>query len=371
MRLRLRVALATVAAIVPIMTLIAWARLHERETLLAEDTGREALRRRAMMMRQDGPRPARLGLVFPVHVLLPVTLVAFGAVLLATGPIVRRVRRLTKEVNDSAKDDYRNTITVRGDDEIGELARAFVEAGDAIRTQMARQQRRERALRAFLENTTHDVMIPLTVLHGHLAAFRQRAEQGQLLDPASIVPAMNEAHYMASLVHNLALAAALEAGEPELRQDSVSLGEVVERVVGRHAPIARQRRIQLDHAIPEEPLRVRGDVTMIEQALSNIVSNAVRYNHDEGHVAVLLEARGAGRFVLRVTDDGPGISEEERARLVERHVRGDAARSREPQGRGLGLHIAFCVARAHGWDLRLSAPPEGGFQSEIDGFRET
>jgi signal transduction histidine kinase len=368
MKLRLRIALATVVAALPILTIVGWARMAEREAILREARKDFALEQRLALVRMTGVSSSlAFTKVYPTRVLLPTALVTFVSVLLATGPIVRRVRRLTHEVRDSVRGNYQDTITVRGKDEIGELALAFVEAGKEIRSQMARQTERENTLRAFLENTTHDVMIPLTVLQGHLATFRERAARGELLDASSILPAMNEAHYMASLVHNLAAAAKLEAGEPEAQLDPVNLNEVVGRAVGRHAPIARQRGVSLDHAVPERALLARGDVTLIEQAVSNVIDNAVRYHRNGGHVAVLLEQSGATRFLLRVIDDGPGIPEEERARLVERHYRGNAARSRDPGGRGLGLNITSRVTERHGWQLCLSAIETGGLQVAIAG----
>ena len=368
MKLRLRIALATVAAALPILMIVGWARLAEREAILQEARKDFALERRLALAKMSGSSPSlAFPKVYPTRVLLPMALVTFCSVLLATGPIVRRVRRLTQEVKESVQGNYQDTITVRGTDEIGELALAFVEAGREIRSQMDRQLEREKTLRAFLENTTHDVMIPLTVLKGHLATFQERAARGEVLDAPSILPAMNEAHYMASLVHNLAAAAKLEAGEPEAQLASVNLNEVVARAVGRHAPLARQHAVKLDHAVPERPLLARGDVTLIEQAVSNVIDNAVRYNRRDGHVAVLLERNEVRRFSLRVIDDGPGIPEEERARLAERHVRGNAARSRDPGGRGLGLNITSRVIRMHGWTLCLSTADTGGLAVEIEG----
>jgi signal transduction histidine kinase len=368
MKLRLRIALATLAAALPILTLIGWARTMERDAIVHESRKDLVLQRQLALARMNGASPSKaFPTVFPSRVLLPIALTTFASVLLATGPIVRKVRRLTQEVRDSAKGNYQGTITVRGNDEIGELALAFADASREIRSQMARQQQREKTLRAFLENTTHDVMIPLTVLQGHLARFQDRAAHGERLDPSSVVPAMNEAHYMASLIHNLAAAAKLEAGEPQLQTEPVNLNEVVARAVGRHAPIARQHAVTLEHAVPEHPLFARGDVTLIEQAVSNVIDNAVRYNRKNGHVAVLLERAETAQFLLRVVDDGPGIPEEERARIIERHVRGNAARSRDPRGHGLGLNITGRVADLHGWELRLATPETGGLRVELQG----
>ena len=117
------------------------------------------------------PRPRRARPLLPPLAVwgLP-TLAVLLAVLLAVGPVVRRIRRLTHAVKGSADAGWDGTIPVHGRDELGELARAFEAAGREIRARMATQAKREQTLRDFLANTTHDVMIPLTVLEGHLDA---------------------------------------------------------------------------------------------------------------------------------------------------------------------------------------------------------
>jgi len=301
-----------------------------------------------------------------VELWVPATAMLVFGLLIAMGPVVRRLRALRARVLKSAKAGYQAEIGVGGADEIGDLARAFEEAGREVRAQMEAQQRRERTLRDFLENTTHDVMIPLTVLQGHLAALAERAGQAEPADAAAVNGAVQEAHYMASLVHNLAVAAKLDAGEPALQRHPVDLGGVLQRAVARHQPVARRSEVSLEMAVPPEPVVVPGDVTLIEQALSNVIYNAVRYNKAGGHVAAVLERASAG-FAVHVIDDGPGIPEEERSRLLERYFRGNAARTRAPEGRGLGLAIAFRVAELHGWTLKLDRSEAGGLQVELSG----
>ncbi len=295
------------------------------------------------------------------------TLVVLAAVVVALGPVVRRVRQLTQEVRASASSRYQQPVSVRGNDEIAELARAFQEARAEIQGQMAQQEAREQALRDFLANTTHDVMTPLTVLQGHLSAMQQRLGRGEPLESALMASAMSEAHYMASLVHNLAVAARLEAGAPQVQRAAVDLNALIARVISRHQPVARQQQISLESGVPETPVWVLGDVTLIEQAVSNVVFNGIRYGREGGHVAVVLESTRQGRFQLRVIDDGPGIPEEERSRLLERRFRGNAARTRAPQGQGLGLHITHHVAQVHGWTLTLAPSEYGGLEVGLAG----
>jgi len=113
---------------------------------------------------------------------------------------------------------------------------------------------------------------------------------------------------------------------------------------------------------------VRGDITLLERAVSNVVHNAVRYNLPGGHVALVLDRRAReGRFSLRVVDDGPGIAEDELARITERSFRGNEARTRHPHGMGLGLHIARDVVERHGFSLVFRRPEEGGLEVELGG----
>lgn len=293
--------------------------------------------------------------------------IMLAAVLLAMGPVVGRIRALTEAVRRSASAAYESPVAIEGGDEVAELSRAFDAAAREIRERLEEKERRERALRDFLANTTHDVMIPLTVLQGHLSTLRERAAAGNPVEASVVIAAMNEAHYMGSLVHNLGAAARLEAATMELSRSAVDLVALVERVIGRHGLVARELGVALERAVPGEATIVSADVTLLEQAVSNVTYNAIRYNHPGGHVAVILEHLEGARFCLRVIDDGPGIPEGEIAKLSSRGARGEAARTRAPEGQGLGLHIAFRAAELHRFRLTLGPSEYGGLEVTLEG----
>lgn len=353
MNLRARLALTTLAVALPIATGAAWVR---------GDGGPPPFFARAAGVRR-GPRLLAPPRYAPVAVVL-------GVVLVALGPLVARIRRLTGAVRRSAQGGYASSVAVEGDDEVAELARAFNDAAAEVRAQVAGQERRERALRDFLENTTHDLAIPLTVLQGHLAAIGGRVRAGEGVPAELVAAAMDESHYMASLAQNLTAAARLESAAPAAERAPVELGALVARVVARHRPVAAQHGIALESGVPPEALRALGDVTLVEQALSNVVHNAIRYNREGGHVAVVLEDDGGGRFRLRVVDDGPGMSEADLGRLTQRRSRGERARTRHPEGCGLGLDIARRVAEAHGWSMALAPSEYGGLAVSFVGGLE-
>lgn len=354
MKLRARLGLTVLAVAVPVALGLSWVRADVERRVFGPRPAMASRRARG------GPPPFAPPPFVPLLVLLSVMLAALG-------PLVARIRRLTVAVRRSAGGRYERPVAVEGDDEVAELARAFNEAAAEVRGHIARQEQREQALREFLENTTHDIAIPLTVLQGHLASIRQRVERGEAVTAAAVGAAMDEAHYLASLTHNLTAAARLESSAPVADRGPVELGGVVARAVARHRPVATRHGVAVESGASPEPIWVEGDVTLIEQALSNAVHNAVRYNREGGHVAVLLEGDGPGRFRLRVVDDGPGMSDDERAALGRRRARGDGARARHPDGRGLGLDIARRVAEAHGWTMALTRSEYGGLEVRFGG----
>jgi signal transduction histidine kinase len=208
-------------------------------------------------------------------------------------------------------------------------------------------------------------MLPLTVLQGHLSQLRKEAAEGT--DGARrLAAAAEEAHYLGSLLQNLSAAAKLET-QGAVERHPFDLSALIERVVERHRPVAQAAGIALDHAIPEAPLWTEGDVTLVEQAVGNVVHNAIRHNRGGGRVAVVLDEDGADRFRVRVADDGPGVPADEMARLGERRFRTADARQRHPEGLGLGLSITRDVAERHGFELSFASGGTGGLVVELRG----
>ncbi|MEQ8455509.1 MAG: HAMP domain-containing sensor histidine kinase [Sandaracinaceae bacterium] len=312
--------------------------------------------------RDAGPMLGWRGLLQVVGLSALVAALTALAALFALGPVVRRLRLLTEAVRARAKEGYGDDVPVQGKDEVAELAAAFNDASAEIRERLRDLSARDEAMTRLLASTTHDIMVPLTVLQGHLSDAWSAARAGRPVGEASLGGALEEAHYLGNLMRNLSAAARMDAGEAMLTRHDFDLRDVVERVIARHRPIATERKITLERAVPEEPVIAHADSTLVEQALSNLVSNALRYNDPGGNVAVVLDLlpEGEGAFEVRVMDDGPGIPEEELERVAERRFRGGEARKRSPTGLGLGLHIVRDVAERHGWSLAFDSPEGGG-----------
>lgn len=312
------------------------------------------------------PRPGQLR--DQAMAVLAATLAMLVGIWLAVGPVLARMRRLAADVRHSAAAMYHDPVRVDADDEVGELARAFNDAGSTVRTYVRDLQAREQALRQFVADTTHDVAIPLTVLQGHLSNLDATlsAQSGVSANARTGVrAAIRELHYTASLLRHLGIATKLGETSAPLELAPVDVSAVVERVVARHMPLARASGVSLDYAVPEAPLIAHTDSTLLEQAVSNLTDNAVRYNRAGGHVGVVLDKVGTDGLALIVTDDGPGVPAEDLPVLTERWFRGSDARTRRPDGKGLGLAIVSEACERLGLTLTFSRPVEGGLAATI------
>lgn len=130
----------------------------------------------------------------------------------------------------------------------------------------------------------------------------------------------------------------------------VDLARLGAEVTEFYLPVAELREIDLAFA-HEGSLQVFGDPVLLAQALGNLVENALKYAPERGVIAVSARRSQPGMVEIVVADDGPGIAEDERPRVIERFYRGDT--SRGTPGVGLGLSVVSAVARLHGGTLAL------------------
>lgn len=312
----------------------------------------------AIILVDWGRAPTPRGFVVPtlIQALIFAILLALTG-LLVTYPIVGRIRKLQKAVEDSTDDgpDIAEELTKR--DELGDLARALNASSRSVRETIGALKTRDESLSNYVANTTHDLAIPLTVLQHRLT--RARDEMPKDSEAwRHVEVALEESSYIAALISNMSLATKLERGELGLTLHKVDLREVAERIYARHLPIAEGKSIDLNVGVPDAPVMVDCDSVMVEQALSNLVQNAVQYTPEGGHVSVFLESTAKG-FELTVLDDGPGISDALIEGVTTRGVRGDAARTRNANGQGFGLNIAQQVLDRHGWKLEMTSMQPG------------
>jgi len=200
--------------------------------------------------------------------------------------------------------------------------------------------------RAFVADAAHELRTPLTALHLQMAMLsRASAESERTAAMGTLSAGVQRA---IRLVEQL-LALARQEPRIGVPHAPVRLDDLAREVVRELVPLADAGSIDLGVAAAQ-PATVEGDADALRTLLRNLVDNAVRYTPAGGRVDVAVEA-SAGGAVLTVTDDGPGIPAEERARVFDRFYRRAGT---EPHGSGLGLAIVSTIATAHAATVALS-----------------
>ena len=200
--------------------------------------------------------------------------------------------------------------------------------------------------RTFVADAAHELRSPLASMRTQIEVAERRGEGTPLM-----VDVQAEVTRMASLVEDLLVLARLDSDTPR-EPRLVDLGPVVSDVVRRHAGA----RVPVTADVDPD-LQVLGHRDELSRVLGNLVDNAVR--HADTGVRVSAEARG-GNVDVTVTDDGAGIPEPDRQKVLDRFTRLDDARDRDAGGSGLGLAIVRELVQRSGGSLALEDAPGGG-----------
>jgi signal transduction histidine kinase len=294
-----------------------------------------------------------------------VAVAAALAFLLVVLPLLRRIERLRLAAERLGDAEAYVPAEAKARDELGQLSAALDRAHARIVVDAERLEQRRSDLQRHLADVAHDLKTPISSLH---LALEQAVDANRDPDVGGLVArALDDAVYLAALTTNLRLASEIREGwDPGASSRTVDLTQTVEHVVGRARFFAKRKGIALEAAVPDGETLAQCDPVAAEQALSNVVENAVTHGDRGGHVAVVLHADGRS-FVLSVADDGPGVPPAALPRLGERTFRSDEARERDPRGSGLGLAITSEVCARCGWKLSFDAEQPKGLRVTLTG----
>jgi signal transduction histidine kinase len=290
---------------------------------------------------------------------------------------VDEMTRTALEIESSSLD--RRIVPPRTDDEIGRLAAAFNEM-------IARLDRSFRQIQQFTADASHELKTPLTTMRGE-------AEVALMTDltPAEyrkvLRSVIEEVERMSAIVENLLLLARTDANAVQLRRETVAFHEIMMTVYEQMEAIARRKGVSLELEEIDEA-HVEGDPLWLQQIVTNLLNNAIKYTPEGGEVRVALKGEGRGKkgkegegegkkgkegedngdiplhpppspsfpfAVLSVSDTGVGIPPEHLPHIFDRFYRVDAGRSRDAGGSGLGLNIVKWAVEAHGGTIEVSS----------------
>jgi two-component system OmpR family sensor kinase len=236
--------------------------------------------------------------------------------------------------------------------EVGQVGSALNTLLGHMETSLDARHRSEQQVRQFVADASHELRTPLATIQGYAElGLRADASPDQVLLVLGKVQA--ESHRMTALVEDLLLLARLDQGRP-LAREEVDLSRLALEAVSDARVISPDHHWRLE--LPEEVVETTGDGQRLHQVLANLLANARRHTPAGTTVTVsVVAAPDAVR--LSVHDDGPGVPAELQGDVFERFTRGDASRTRDSGGAGLGLSLARAIAEAHGGTLTLASVP--------------
>jgi signal transduction histidine kinase len=230
------------------------------------------------------------------------------------------------------------------DDELGRLASVFNET-------LGRLEWSFDQMRRFTADVSHEVRTPLTAIRS-VGEVGLRGRRDELAYRGIIGSMLEEADRLTGLVDRLLALSRAETGQAMLSVDVIDVGELVHNVVAHLGVLAEEKGQSLTIERPGLPLAL-GDRFMLRQALINIVDNAVKFTGVGGKIRIRVLESPAGA-IIDVSDTGPGVASEVRARIFDRHQSGRSG-SDKRRGTGLGLSIAKWAVEANGGKLTLES----------------
>ena len=273
-------------------------------------------------------------------------LVAVMLALYLTRRISRPLLRLSHAADEIAAGNYAVEMPdVPRGDEIGHLADRF---GDMA----SRLAEAEELTRNFLMSVSHELRTPLTAIQGHVAALREGVFDDPETREFSLEVVATEAERLGRLVGDVLDLAKLDANRFTVLREEVDMEQLVDRAYAAFGEEARRRAIDYRKEIDARPVIVT-DGDRVLQIISNLLANAFKWTAEGGTIELALSAAN-GSVAVDVSDDGPGISREERERIFRPFW------SRDGGGTGLGLAIARELANALGGRIEVQSEPGEG-----------
>lgn len=301
------------------------------------------------------PMARRLNLVVMLGLLA--SLVAAGWL---SRDLVKRLHSTGAAARDLAEGDLSRRAPEEGTDEITDLARHFNHMAERIQILVDGLRRSEAARKDLLITCSHELRTPMTSIAGFAEALRDGVVQGDEKRQRYYQIIATEAARLTRLINDLFDVAKLEAGQAELRLQAMPSAPWLMEFAEQFRGVAEEHQVRLELSItPEaEPVRIYGDRDRLDQVLTNLAGNAVRFSPPGETVALRARVDGPD-LVVEVVDHGPGIPPDEAAHVFERFFQG-RNKGYGHKGAGLGLAIVKSLVEAHGGSVGVQSTPGTG-----------
>lgn len=217
----------------------------------------------------------------------------------------------------------------------------------------------EQMRKDFVANVSHELRTPISNIKGYVETLLDGAMHEEAVVSEFLQIIRSESDRLVSLVKDLLDISMIESGKVHPEPESCDIRGLVQAVLIRVRSSAEEKNITLLNKVPHDARPVLADRDMLYQVFFNILDNAVKYVQSGGEVIVTAFSDG-DLLRVDVTDNGPGIPDEDKERVFERFYRLDKARSRELGGTGLGLSIVKHIVQEHGGQVWVRNAPSRG-----------
>jgi signal transduction histidine kinase len=292
---------------------------------------------------------------------LPSTLLLLGATVVFAMVIFYPARRRLRALEDAAQrlgaGDLSARASQRGGDEIARVAAAFNRMAGELETRDAALRTSDALRRQMMADVSHELKTPLTAMRGYIETLRmpeitldadRRDRYFETID--------SETRRLERIVKDLLDLARYEGGGVVLQRRLFDIERLFTNVAGRHDRDAQTKGVAIRIHVDAHADQVVADPDRIEQAIENLVGNALRHTPAGGTIT-LSATQADGVATVSVSDTGVGIAPEHLAHVFERFYKVDSARAADSTGSGLGLSITKAIVERHGGTIRVSSGP--------------
>lgn len=250
--------------------------------------------------------------------------------------------------------DFSRRLSLQGDDELVVLARSLNRMSDELQQKIKHLQEADRLKTELVANVSHELKTPLTSIMGFIETLQDGAIEDADNSRRFLSIIDRHAKRLSVTVNDLLQLSELEGGRYKLNLETLDLNDLINDVATGFLSATGQRRQQMEVQCQGEPVIIRADRVRMEQAISNVIDNAIKYTPDGGKVIVTVRKRPEG-VDITVSDTGIGIPPEHLAHVFNRFYRVDKARSRKAGGSGLGLAIVKHTMLLHGGAVSIDS----------------
>ena len=256
--------------------------------------------------------------------------------------------------------DVDSTVTTNMED----LLRQIRQYDDDQKSEISEMKKQETFRREFIGNLAHELKTPLFTSESYILTLLDGAIDDDEVNKKYLEIAGKAIHRLNLIVKDLDLITKIESGESEIQRTDFDIINLAKNVIEMLEITASKKNIKLILDFNDKlPLIVNADNEKIQQVLTNLVENSIKYGKENGTTELVIQELTENKIIVRVTDNGLGIEEKNFNRLFERFYRVDQSGSRKGGGSGLGLAIVKHIMDAH--DEKIYIESEFGVGSEF------